>query len=252
MIGRRARSSGLLGLALGAGLAAAGCGGSAETHVPQDLTVSAHWNDSPSAVDQIGYQLWVDLLWPDRLQGCYPLSLNLAIHIDDQIVVAPPIEGDCAYESLAIVDGVAARASTTVTLRDGDQVLGQGTFDGLFPDSGAAVVTPAAGQPVKAAAPFTIALPTPASQDSAGARFYWTDIPSGVPPFYSWVSGTLSADGLTFAGTAPPETGQAIAVVAGIFGPGNGVAATSCTGFQYCDGLPSNQVAGPVSIEVDP
>jgi hypothetical protein len=242
----------LLGLALISGLAVAGCGGSADNHVPQDLTVLAQWNDSPSAVDQIGYQLWVDLLWPDRRQGCYALSPNLAIHIDDDIVVAPPIEGDCAYESLVIVNGVATQGSTTVSLRDGDQVLGEGTFGGLFPSTGATLVTPAAGQPVKAGDPFAIALPTPASPSSAGARFYWTNLPAGVPPFYSFTSGTLSADGSTFQGTAPTTTGQAIVAVEGIFGQGNYVAATSCTGFQYCNGLPSFDVAGPVSIEVDP
>lgn len=252
---RRLDLSALLGFALASGLAALGCGGSAETHVPQDLTVSVHWNDSPSAVEQIGYQVWVDLLWPDRRQGCYALSPNLAIHINDDIVVAPPIEGDCAYESLVIVNGVPAQASTTVGLYDGNQMLGNGTFGGLFPGDGAALATPAAGQAVKAGDPFAVTLPTAARADAVGARFYWTDLPAGVPPFYSWASGTLSADGATFQGTAPTTTttsGQAIVVVEGVFGPGNYVPATSCRGFQYCNGLPDSDVAGPVSIEVDP
>jgi hypothetical protein len=244
--------TGLLGLALVGGLATAGCDGSAGSHVPQFLTIQAQWNDSPSTVDQIGYQLVVDLLWEDRRQGCYALSPDLAIHIDDTLVVPPAIEGDCGYESLVIVSGVAAQASTTVSLRDGDQVLGEATFPNLFPFTGASLVTPAAGQPVTAGAPFAVALPTPASLDSVGARFYWTDLPSGVPPYYAWASGTVSADGSTFQGTAPATTGQAIVVVDGIFGQGNYVAATSCTGFQYCNGLPSFDTAGPVSIEVDP
>jgi hypothetical protein len=62
----------------------------------------------------------------------------------------------------------------------------------------------------------------------------------------------LSTDGSTFQGTAPTTTGQAIVAVEGIFGQGNYLAATSCAGFQYCNGLPSFDVAGPVSIEVDP
>jgi hypothetical protein len=244
--------TGLLGLALVGGMTVAGCDGSAMNHVPQSLTIQAQWNDSPSSVDQIGYQLFVDLLWSDRRQGCYPLSPDLAIHIDDTLVVPPAVEGDCGYESLIIVNGVAAQASTTVSLRDGDQVLGEGTFSNLFPYTGATLVTPADGQPVTAGAPFAVALPTPASPDSAGARFYWTDLPSGVPPYYTWASGTLSADGSTFQGTAPATTGQAIVEVEGIFGQGNYLAATSCTGFQYCNGLPSFEAAGPISIEVDP
>jgi hypothetical protein len=79
---RRAGRTGLLGLAVVGGLVAAGCGGSADNHVPQYLTVEAQFNDSPSAVDQIGYQLVVDLVWSDRLQGCFPSSPNLAIHIN--------------------------------------------------------------------------------------------------------------------------------------------------------------------------
>jgi hypothetical protein len=237
---------------LGLALALAGCGSSTPSHVPQTLTVAAQWNDSPSAVDQIGYELWIDLLWPDRRTGCYPLSANLEIHINDDLVIAPPIEGDCGYESFVIVPGVQAQASTTVSLQDGDHLLAAATFDGLFPDSGATLVSPAAGQAVKAGDPFTVGLARAATPDVAGARFYWTDTPSTVPPFYSWASGTMSADGLTFQGTAPTTTGQAIVAVEATVGDGNYIGASSCTGFQYCDGLPTLDVAGPVSIEVAP
>ncbi len=251
---RGARWTKLLGLVLAGGMAGAGCGGGgAESHPPQYLTIQAQWNDSPSAVDQIGYQMSVDLVWPDRLQGCYPLPPTLALHIDDDIVVAPPIEGDCADESLTIVNGVAARASTTVSLQDGDQVLAEASFDGLFPYAAATLVAPAAGQAAKAGDPFAIALPVPPVLDTTGAQFYWTDIPSTVPPFYSWAAGTLSADGSTLQGTIPAAAnGHAIVVVKGIFGQGNDVAAASCTGFQFCNGLPSFEAAGPISLDVEP
>lgn len=249
---RRAGRTGLMGLALIGGVSLAGCG-SEENHVPQNLTVEAQWNDSPSAVDQIGYQLVVDLLWSDRLQGCFPLSPNLRIHIDDNLVVTPPIEGDCAYESLVIVSGVP-QGSTTVSLQDGDLVLGEGIFDGLFPDTGATLTTPAAGQPVKAGDPIALALPVPSADPYlAAARLYWTDTPPTVPPFYSYVSGTISADGLTFQGTAPTNaTGRAMVVVESFFGKGAYISAAACTGFQFCNGLPSFEMAGPVSIDVIP
>jgi hypothetical protein len=250
---RRADRIGRIGLALVGGMIAAGCGGSANNQVPQYLTVQAQWNDSPSAVDQIGYQLIVDLVWQERLQGCFPLSPNLEIHVNDDLVVAPPVEGDCADESLVIVSGVQPQGSTTISLQDGDQALGQATFDGLFPDTGATVTTPAAGRPVQAGGPIAVALPVPAQQDLSAARFYWTDTPATVPPFYSYVSGTISADGLTFQGTAPTTaTGQAMVVVESFFGAGANVSATSCTGFQFCNGTPSFEMAGPVSIEVVP
>jgi hypothetical protein len=249
--GRRAGLTALLRSVLLGAMSAAACGGGAENHLPQMLRVDAHWNDSPGTVDQIGYQLWVDLLWPDRREACYPLSPNLVIHVDDDIVVTPPIEGDCGYESFMIVNGVQPRASTTVSLLDGDRVLGQGTFDGLFPDSGATLVAPAAGQPVEAGGSFAIALPRRAQLD-VGAQFYWTDVAANVPPFYSWASGALSADGLTFEGTAPGTAGHAMVAVDGIFGEGAFVSPTSCSGFQYCDGFPTADRAGPVSIEVDP
>jgi hypothetical protein len=235
------------------GVSLAGCG-SEENHVPQSLTVEAQWNDSPSTVDQIGYQLVIDLVWADRMQGCFPLSPNLRIHIDDNLVVTPPIEGDCASESLVIVGGVQTEGSTTVTLQDGDRVLGKAIFEGLFPDSGASVTTPAAGQPVKAGDPIEVALPRP-SVDTflAAARFYWTDTAATVPPFYSFVGGTITADGLTFQGTAPTTaTGRAAVVVASFFGEGDFNSATACTGFQFCNGVPSFEMAGPVSIEVVP
>jgi hypothetical protein len=250
----RARRPDLLALAVAGGMIVAGCGGSGDNHVPQYLMVEAQWNDSPSAVDQIGYQLVIDLQWTDRLRGCFPLSANLRIHIDENVIVTPPIEGDCAYESLVVVGGIQTEGSTTVTLQDGDQVLGEAIFDGLFPYAGASVTTPAAGQPVNAGAPFAVALPAPSSQsDLAEARFYWTDTPATVPPFYTAVSGTISADGSTFRGTAPTSaTGPAAVVVQSFLGGGNFIAPTSCTGFQFCNGLPSFEVAGPVSIEVVP
>ena len=250
----RAGRTGLLGLALVGGMVVAGCGGSANNQVPQYLTVEAQWNDSPSAVDQIGYQLIVDLLWTDRGQSCFSLSPNLAIHINDDVVVTPPIEGDCADESLVIVGGIRAEASTTVTLQDGDEVLGESIFDGLFPDTGITVTMPAAGQPVKAGDPIAVALSVPSTDpDLAEARFYWTDTPATVPPFYSFAAGTISADGSTFQGTAPTTaTGQAMLVVESLFGGGDFISPTSCTGFQFCNGLPSNEMAGPVPIEVVP
>jgi hypothetical protein len=249
----RAGRTALLGLTLIGGVSAAGCG-SEESQVPQSLTVEAQWNDSPSTVEQIGYQLVVDLVWSDRLQSCFPLSPTLAIHIDDDLVVSPPIEGDCAYESLVIVTGVQPQGSTTVTLQDGDQVLGAATFVGLFPDAGATVTTPAAGQPVKAGDPIAVALPAPSADPSiAAARFYWTDTAATVPPFYSFVGGTISADGLTFQGTAPTTaTGRAAVVVESFFGEGDFNSAISCTGFQFCNGSRSFEMAGPVSIEVVP
>jgi hypothetical protein len=245
--------TGLLGLTLVGGAILFGCG-SQGNHLPPNLTVEAQWNDNPSAVDQIGYQLVVDLVWSDRLEGCFPLSPNLRIHIDDNLVVTPPIEGDCGYESLVIVSGVQTGESTTVTLQDGDQVLGEAIFAGLFPETGTTLITPAAGQAVKAGDPIAIALPVqPADLDLAGARFYWTDTPSTVPPFYSFSGGTISSDGLTFQGTAPATTtGRALVVVQTFFGDGNFAAPTSCTGFQFCNGLPSFEMAGPVSIDVVP
>jgi hypothetical protein len=251
---RRAGRTWLLGLALVGGTIVAGCGGSANNQVPQYLTVEAQWNDSPSSVDQIGYQLLVDLVWQERQQGCFPLSPNLAIHINDDLVVAPPIEGDCAYESLVIVGGVQPQGATTISLQDGDQVLGEGIFAGLFPDAAATLTTPAAGQPVKAGDPIAVVLPAPSADNTlAGARFYWTDTPATVPPFYSWVSGTISTDGLTFQGTAPTTaTGRATVVVESFFGDGDFISPTSCTGFQFCNATPSFEMAGPVSIEVVP
>jgi len=241
-----------LGVALALAAVAAGCGGN-DSHTPSDLTVETWWNDSPSAVDQIGYQLAVDLVWGDRSQSCYPLSPNLKLHVNDT-VAAPPIEGDCAAESLVLVNGFQG-GTATVSLQDGDQVLGESVFDGLTPYAGATLVTPAAGQPVKAGDAIAVALPAaPADPTLAGARFYWTGTPSTVPPYYTYVPGTIAADGTTFQMTAPTTvTGTASVVIQTIFATtGNFVAASSCTGFQFCSGFPNFDMAGPLAIDVVP
>jgi len=46
--------------------------------------------------------------------------------------------------------------------------------------------------------------------------------------------------------------GHAVMDVDTLFPGGNFVAATSCSGFQYCDGLPNWDNAGPVAIDVIP
>ena len=231
--------------------ATAGCDGG-EAHRPWFLTVEAHWNDSPSTVDEIGYQLWADVLWPDRDKDCYALPANLQIHVGDQILT-PMVQGDCSSEMLVFANGFQQGGAVNVSVRDGEQVLGEGVFDDLFPNVGVTVVTPAGGQPVKAGAPITIELPSAAANPTlAGARFYWTDTPADVPPYYTFASATIADDLMTFQTTAPSTTGHAVMDVKAFFPGGNFVPATSCSGFQYCDALPNWEDAGPVAIDVVP
>ncbi len=249
----RARGSAIAGLLVTACLAgaSAACDGG-ETHRPWFLTVEAHWNDSPSTVDQIGYQLWADVLWPDRDKDCYALPADLQIHVGDQILT-PMVQGDCSSEMLVFANGFQQGGSVTVSVQDGDQVLGEGVFDNLFPNVGVTVIAPAGGQSVKAGDPITIELPSASSAAwLAGARFYWTDTPADVPPYYTFVPATIAADGTTFQTMAPSTTGHALLDVETSFAGGNFAAATSCSGFQYCDALPNWEDAGPVAIDVIP
>jgi hypothetical protein len=240
------------GLCAAAGLAALalGCGDGGGTKRPWFLTVQAQWNDSPSAVDQIGYQLWVDVLWPDRNKDCYPLPPDVQIVVGDQ-VLTPTIQGDCSSEMLVLANGFQQGGSVTVAVQDRDQVLATGVFDNLFPNVAVTVIDPSAGQPVKAGDPITVALPNPPSM-LAGARFYWTETPAGVPPYYTFSPAMIATDG-TIQTTAPATGGRALMNIQTIFpGGGNFVSAASCSGFQYCDAVPNWEDAGPVAIDVVP
>jgi hypothetical protein len=243
----------VVGLLAGAWLAAlaAGCGGG-DTHTPSILRVDTEWNDSPSAVDQIGYQLWVDVMWPDRSTQCYALPPNLQIHVGDQ-VLTPSVSGDCSSEMLVLANGFTQGGPVEVTVQSGEQVLGDGVYDNLFPYAAAAITAPPSGEPVKAGDPITVVVPTPVLDTSLkAALFYWTDTTNGVPPYYTFASATIADDLVTFQTTAPAITGHALIDVEGRFGTADFVTATSCSGFRTCVGVPTWNHAGPVAIEIVP
>jgi len=91
----------------------------------------------------------------------------------------------------------------------------------------------------------------PADPTVIYADFYWLDMPATAPPYHTFATGTLSADGSTFETTAPAITGHAAVVLKTIFKTDLGVA-SSCTGFQNCVAEPDNQTIGPVFVEVVP
>lgn len=154
---------------------------------------------------------------------------------------------------LVLANGFLQAGSVDVTVQAGQQVLAAGVFDDLFPYTAVTVSSPAAGAPVRVGDPIMLALPAPSLDSTlAAARFYWTDLPAGAPPYHTFQSATVAAGSTTFQTTAPSTTGHAILNVQGRFGSANFAPATSCRGFQYCDGLQDWEDAGPVAIDVVP
>jgi hypothetical protein len=243
-----ARRAALLAACLALAASAAGCG---EDHPNVDLIVRAQWNTDPVSVDQIGYQILVELDWVDRAKGCSPLPSNLNLHVNDFQAVPMIDDGACATGAELAFGPFMSDVPVTVTLQEGDQSIGKAEFDQLFPGLGLGVVSPAGGQ-VNAGGPLVLSLPaTPQNPTLVEARFYWLDTPASVPPFYSDVFGSLNNDGQTLPVNAPAQTGQAQVVIQGSFTFGAG-RQVSCTGFQVCSSLTDPETAGPVSIEVVP
>ncbi len=236
---------------LAIGLATLGAGACSGDSPPvANLLASARWNDSPSTVDETGYQVLADIGWADRPQSCFSLS-NYRIRINDT-EVAPMVYGDCRFDVLVTSGAFQQDVPITVQLKDGDQVLGQAQFEHLFPGANSQLVAPANGQQVAVGDPVVLTLPAPPSNPSSiYAEFYWLDTPATVPPYQTFATGTVSADGSTFQTTAPAITGHAAVVLKAGF-DGGVVGASSCTGFASCAAEPEGQTVGPVFVEVVP
>jgi hypothetical protein len=244
------RAPALLAICL-TGLGVGSCG--SDKPAPVLLEASGFWNEDPSTVAQTGFQVWADVGWPTRPQSCFALSPNLDIDVNGG---ETPVmgEGDCGFDVLVMTGAFQQDVPIAIALQDGAQVIAQAQFQHLFPGATSQLVTPAAGQQIKAGDPVVFTVPVQVNDPTdVSAEFYWLDPPpSGVPPFHTFAPGTLSADGSTFQTTAPPDlTGHAAVVLRTVFST-DIAAAQSCTGFENCVGLSESETVGPVFVQVVP
>jgi hypothetical protein len=240
-----------MALQLAALCAAAGCGSAAPPPVRLDL--SARWNRDPGTVDEIGYRVSIEVGWPTRREDCFPLPADLTVALNDRQVVLGPM-GDCADGLPANFNAVAPDAPVNVRVFSGSHVYGQAIYDNLFPGFGAQLASNGSNQLI-AGSQVEVTLPptaNPVATDLYSAHFVWTvPGPSGVP-FYTFAPGKEGSDRLSALITVPSTpTGPAQLIVESVFQPGGGLA-RSCTGFTFCNAVPDNETAGPISVQVTP
>ncbi|MES1209142.1 MAG: hypothetical protein ABUS79_24655, partial [Pseudomonadota bacterium] len=186
---------------------------------------------------------------PDRPSSCFSLPADLHVTVNDKQMPLM-LEGNCGGESLVFVNGFQQNVAVAVSLVGGGQVMGTASFDNLFPGAASVLITPADGQ-VKAGDPVVVQMPLQPVSGMGYPEFYWMEPQAGVPPYHTSGIGTLSADGSTFATTAPTTAGRAALVVKALSSE-MFRAATSCTGFVGCTAIPNSDSIGPVFIDVAP
>ena len=143
----RASPYALLGCVFAAGLTASAAGCAVDDPAPPGLGVTAFasWNAAPPSVDLIGYQVAVDVSITGRADFCTGVSPRLRVTVNDR-ETGPFIVGACEGDVGVTAPAVATDTDTVVKLLDGDAVVGQATFPGLFPGLGAtAVASPTEG-----------------------------------------------------------------------------------------------------------
>jgi hypothetical protein len=248
----RLRSAALaLAVALPAFLA--GCGDD-ESPPEIDLMAAFQWNQSPTSPADIGYEALVDFGWPARAQSCFPLPEHLHVIVNDrELSMYGGDSGDCLWDLLFRGGPFPDDAPATIRVLDGDRLMGQATFEGVFPGFHARLIAPADGR-VHPGEDVVVSVPDglPGTPAFLTAQFYWLDPPAGVPPFGTWAAAELTPDNLsatTKAPTVPGLTGRAALIfqVADTATP----LAVSCTGFRYCSSR-MELVIGPISVEVVP
>src|SRR5262245_52602310 len=74
----KARAGFALAFVLAAGVPACGEDGDPEMMV----STWFRWNEDPGSVDEIGYQVSVDVGWPSRFESCFDLSPGLHVTVN--------------------------------------------------------------------------------------------------------------------------------------------------------------------------
>lgn len=223
------------------------------------LLVRAEWKTDPGTTAEIGTWVSADVGWMSRAATCSPQSPNLRVTIADREARRVPFTlGDCVWDALFEAGPFASDDPGPIVVRvlDGTEVLGEATYEGLFPGPATRLLRPADGV-VHLGETFAVALepPLPAHMRLfSNARYVWLEPSDSVPPFYSYAPVVLEADGQTMTVDASVLTGKA-AVTVDTFTQSlsatPSVAATSCAGFGACAGLPSTTL-GPVVVDVVP
>ena len=214
------------------------------------LLTSADWKEAPGTAAEIGFWVEVDVGWPDKATSCEPLPSKLHVTVNGREAVRYDFYlGDCVWDVLYRAGPFTADmgAVTTVRVLDGNRLLGEATYDGLFPGCTLALANPD-NTKVNAGGTLAVQLPSPAS-NYLYCSFYWLDPLDGVPPFSSGASGEIQSDGKTYLISVPKLTGRAALVANSC--PRDYASARSCTGFSSCVGL-NAQTTSPIGLEIVP
>jgi hypothetical protein len=237
-------------------LALGGCRASSTDDM--QLLVQAEWKSDPGSTAEVGYWIGVDVGWTSRVETCSPQSSSLRVTIDDREARRVPFTlGDCVWDALFEVGPFASDASSPIVVRvlDGADILGEATFEGLFPVFTTHLVRPTDGI-VHLGEAMVMALQTPLPADMrlfSSAQYFWLPPADSMPPFYSYAPLAMEEDRQTITVDTPGLTGKA-AVIIDVFGQSVSeavVSAKSCVGFGACSGWTSS-IVGPVVIEVVP
>jgi hypothetical protein len=229
------------------GLGASACSSSGKPQM--ELLLTGQWNDNPTTVAETGYQVGADLAWLDRPMNCFDLPADLTININD-VAVTPMIYGDCRFDVLVYSGAFQQDVPISVTVQEDGEVVAQAEVQGLFPGAHAQLVSPTSGQ-VKAGDPIVVTMPVTPAPGLLWGEFFWLDMPASAPPFNTYATGTISADGSTGQVTAPSITGRAALVLKTVY-TAPVVTASTCTGFVACPVEPDTETIGPVFVEVVP
>ena len=249
----RLRSAAALALAVALPIVFGGC---SDDDVPPEIDLMAgfQWNRTPASPADIGYQALVDFGWPSRPQSCFPLPQHLHVTVNDrELSLFGGARGDCLWDLLFRGGPFPDNAPATISVLDGDRLMGRATFEGVFPGFQAELIAPADGR-VHPGEDVVVSVPDGLFEvvTFLSAQFYWLDPPAGVPPFASSAAAELTPDNVsatTKAPSVPGLTGRA-ALIFQVANTGAPLAA-SCTGFRTCSSY-VEPVIGPVSVEVLP
>ena len=226
-----------------------GCGGDDE---PDRVVLNgmAEWRQDPGSLAEVGYHLQPDVSFIDRAGDCAHIPKGLRVTVND--IEATPIGRRAACDVDGLFDAGPFTTPEPVTVRafDGDRLLGEATYEGLFWGLQAGLVSPPDGQ-VRPGDQVVVSVPPGKERPTQPyADWYWLGTAPSVPPFFTTSATVLSADGSTITATVPDISGLsgpvALALRHGYF---DRPPATPCAGFIYC-AISAWYALGPIPLTV--
>ncbi len=216
------------------------------------LSVIVAWNQHPVSVADMGYRVFVEGRWTDRIDTCAQFPDELRVTVNG--LEAPRVDErhECDFDTWFDSGPFPVADPVTVRMLDRDRFIGEATFEGMFWGAGARLISPSVaevrpGEQIVVSFPPGKGLPTA----MAGRWYGLDDAPTPQLP-YTLSSTSPVPDPMAFSTRVPDEEWLVGRTVLTFDTPTQEyLSGLTCRGFSTC-GMWARHNLGPIFLDVRP